>query len=259
MKKQSNLFIKLLNWVFLIFITLFTIGCDLLISDYPDDTYQVNIYQALEESYIEYAIGDSQESVTQDIKFVNCKDFRYDYKWESSNEDVIDNLGNVNQLDKDFVVKITLTISSPELRLYQIFYLNVKKEVIKEDGYTYDLENVKSALSLFELNDVKENEEYTNHLDVIAYIHKYHKLPSNYKTKSEAKAIGWTKGIGGDTFQNREQELPIVDANTYIEVDVNFSGNNRGSHRIVYNRYTFDIYYTDDHYQSFTYMIGEKK
>ena len=67
------------------------------------------------------------------------------------------------------------------------------------------------------------------------------------------------KCIGGDTFNNREGILPSTASNTYIEVDVNCTNGNRGAYRIVYNRYTFDIYYTDDHYESFIYMIGEIK
>lgn len=255
-KKMKKAIINFLSILFLLFLAIFFIGCD-----FPDvsDIHQVDINQALNESYIEYALGDNENSVTADIKFVNCKDYRYDYTWESSNEDVIDNLGNVTIQDIDTVVIISLTVKNQEKIVDKTFTLTVKGNNQDDYEYTYDLENVKSALSLNELRNVSEDEEYTNHLDVIAYIHKYHKLPSNYLTKSQAKAIGWTKGIGGDTFNNREQELPITAKNTYVEVDVNFYGSNRGSHRLVYNRYTFDIYYTDDHYQSFTYMIGEKK
>lgn len=108
--------------------------------------------------------------------------------------------------------------------------------------------------------NVSEFGQYTTKEDVASYIQTYHKLPSNFITKKEARSMGWKggslenyapgKSIGGDKFTNREKSLP--DGKTYTECDINTQGaNSRGSERIVFSN-EFDIYYTNDHYQTFT-------
>lgn len=104
---------------------------------------------------------------------------------------------------------------------------------------------------------VTEDGLYTSKDEVALYIATYHKLPSNYMTKSEAdgdiRGI-WTSinkaSIGGDIFYNREGLLPIESGITYTELDINFNGGSRGALRIVYSS-DFRIFYTDDHYDSF--------
>ncbi len=153
--------------------------------------------------------------------------------------------------------------------------LSFSVELIQDvsNEYTYDIENTKSLLKISELRTVYENQEYSNYLDVVSYIYHFHKLPKNYLTKSQAEALGWSgsgsnvwqndslygKLIGGDNFYNNEGNLPSVTGYAYVEVDVNCSNGRRGSHRIVYNRVTWDIYYSDDHYDSFVYLIGQVK
>ena len=263
MKKKFKIF----SFLFLLISLLLFSACDLGTIKNSGD-----IYQALNESYIEYSEGDDKNNITNNVTFVNFKDFRFRYSWESDNPDIISDIGIVNQPTEDTWVSIKLTVSNTEISVYKTFELLVKEKRETSNEYSFDIEGTKSKLSIYELNDVIEDKEYTNHLDVIAYIHKFHKLPKNYLTKSQAKSLGWRgsgnvwandslygKCIGGDTFNNREQRLPLTDSNTYIEVDVNCTGGNRGAYRIVYNRYTFDIYYTSDHYATFTYMIGEIK
>jgi len=108
--------------------------------------------------------------------------------------------------------------------------------------------------------NITENGNYTTKEDVGAYIIKYHKLPSNFITKSEAKALGWHGGsvekyapgkcIGGDRFTNRQEVLPT--GHDYVECDIDTLGaSSRGAKRIVYSNDTFDVYYTSDHYESF--------
>ena len=190
------------------------------------------------------------------------------YQFFSNNENVLSSKGIINRQTSDIEVIITIKIFKDDLSLQETIEVIVKGIVIS-DGYTYDVENTKSKLKVSDLKQVNENEEYNNYLDVIAYIFYYHKLPKNYLTKSQAKNLGWKgsgnvwvnnnlrgKNIGGDVFNNYEQILPILSNRPYIEVDVNCSGGSRGKYRIVYNKYTFDIYYTDDHYETFTYMIG---
>lgn len=108
---------------------------------------------------------------------------------------------------------------------------------------------------------VVEDGEYCTVDEVAAYIKQFHKLPSNYITKNEARDLGWHggplkkyapgKSIGGDTFTNRQHVLP--DSNSkYIECDINANGTSRGAERIVYNSGDYKVYYTDDHYNTFT-------
>jgi len=115
---------------------------------------------------------------------------------------------------------------------------------IEEDGWFYDAEHV--AL----------------------YLHTYGHLPENYMTKSEARALGWSSGsvervapgyaIGGDYFQNREGLLPKADGRQYYECDIDTDGGkSRGSKRIVFSNDGL-IYYTTDHYRSFTLLYGEE-
>lgn len=114
----------------------------------------------------------------------------------------------------------------------------------------------------FAQKDVKVTEggQYCTVDEVSAYIKEFHKLPSNYITKSQARNLGWNggpldkyapgKSIGGDLFGNREGKLPKTSAK-YIECDINANGTVRGPERIIYNTQTFQVYYTSDHYKTF--------
>lgn len=110
-----------------------------------------------------------------------------------------------------------------------------------------------------------EDGTYNSAEDVSLYLHTYRHLPSNYITKSEAEELGWTGGpvekyapgcaIGGDKFGNREGNLP---AGNYHECDIDTIGaSGRGAKRIVYSD-DGRIYYTDDHYATFTLLYGEE-
>lgn len=110
-----------------------------------------------------------------------------------------------------------------------------------------------------------EDGTYNSVEDVSLYLHTYNHLPSNYITKSEAGELGWTGGsvekyapghaIGGDKFGNREGALP---PGNYHECDIDTIGeNSRGAKRIVYSD-DGRIYYTDDHYATFTLLYGEE-
>ena len=108
-----------------------------------------------------------------------------------------------------------------------------------------------NTLSADDLN-IKEDGTYDSKEEVAAYINEYHKLPSNYITKREAKALGWHGGsvekyapgkcIGGDTFTNRQSILPVN--HEYKECDIDTLGaNSRGPKRIVYSTDDYEIYY----------------
>jgi len=112
-----------------------------------------------------------------------------------------------------------------------------------------------------------KNGRYTTKEDVALYIHLYGCLPGNFLTKAQARALGWRSGslepyapgccIGGDTFQNREGLLPKAPGRTYQECDIDtMGGGSRGAKRIVFSNDGL-VYYTDDHYASFTLLYGE--
>ncbi len=104
-----------------------------------------------------------------------------------------------------------------------------------------------------------EDGSYTSKEEVALYLHEYGKLPSNYITKEEARDLGWDsrkgnlwdvapgKSIGGSHYGNYEELLP---ENDYRECDIDYSGGRRNAKRIVYSD-DGDIYYTEDHYNTF--------
>lgn len=108
---------------------------------------------------------------------------------------------------------------------------------------------------------------YTTAEDVSLYIYLYDDLPDNFITKSEARELGWNGGgledyapgmcIGGDYFGNREGLLPKAKGRTYTECDINTLGeDSRGAERLVFSNDGL-IFYTDDHYESFTLLYDE--
>ena len=112
-----------------------------------------------------------------------------------------------------------------------------------------------------------EDGVYDSKEDVSLYLYLYGKLPSNFMTKKEARDLGWSGGsvenyapgmcIGGDRFGNYEELLPVKDGRQYYECDIDTIGaSSRGAKRIVFSNDGL-IYYTDDHYESFTLLYGE--
>lgn len=110
---------------------------------------------------------------------------------------------------------------------------------------------------------VEEGQAYTSKEEVALYLHQYSKLPVNFITKKEASALGWKSSegnlwqvsnqasIGGDTFGNREGLLPKEKGRVYYECDINYKGGFRGAERLVFSNDGL-IYYTADHYETFT-------
>lgn len=109
--------------------------------------------------------------------------------------------------------------------------------------------------------EIQENGVYTTKEDVALYIHTYGKLPANFMTKKQARSMGWSGGslenyapgmcIGGDRFGNYEGTLP---RGNYHECDINTLGKKkRGAERLIYSD-DGRIYYTDDHYETFTLL-----
>ncbi|OED29832.1 ribonuclease domain-containing protein [Methanosphaera sp. WGK6] len=151
-------------------------------------------------------------------------------------------------MNKKIISTVTLVIIAILVGLFGT-------DSLDSDGY-----NINASLNNTTV-DVIETGEYCSVDEVAAYIKTYHKLPSNYITKKEAQRLGWTggslasyapgKSIGGDVFTNRQGVLPHSDKK-YIECDIDANGTNRGAKRIVYSTENYKVYYTSNHYETFT-------
>lgn len=109
------------------------------------------------------------------------------------------------------------------------------------------------------------NGTYDSKEEVALFIRTYHRLPNNYYTKSKAESLfEWEGGalsllepgacIGGDRFYNNKG---LIKGYTYYECDIDTIGRSkRGAKRLVFSYYG-PIYYTDDHYDTFTLLYGE--
>lgn len=108
---------------------------------------------------------------------------------------------------------------------------------------------------------------YSSKGDVALYIHQYGHLPDNFITKKEAQSLGWQGGslepyapgkcIGGSHFGNFEGLLPEAKGRSFTECDIDTLGaKSRGAKRIVFSNDGL-IFYTDDHYETFTLLYGE--
>ncbi len=115
---------------------------------------------------------------------------------------------------------------------------------------------------------IDEDGWYYSKEEVALYIHTYGRLPDNFISKEDAEELGWTGGnvekfkkggaIGGSRFGNREGLLPKASGRQYYECDIDTNGGkSRGAKRIVYSNDAL-IFYTDDHYESFTPLYGEE-
>lgn len=138
--------------------------------------------------------------------------------------------------------------------------------VSKEDAAPEDPGTTGDGEQLYaDLDGLDEDGTYNSAEDVSLYLYTYGHLPENYITKNEARDLGWSGGsvekyapgyaIGGDKFGNREGVLPD---GTYHECDIDTIGqDSRGAKRLVYAD-DGRIYYTEDHYETFTLLYGEE-
>ncbi|MCQ2416254.1 MAG: hypothetical protein MJ071_00375 [Oscillospiraceae bacterium] len=144
-----------------------------------------------------------------------------------------------------------------------------EEEIAVEDAvYDYGAGELSEGESLVTEGKIDPDGYYTTKDDIALYLYTYGELPTNFMTKKEAQALGWSGGslepyaenacIGGTYFGNYEGILPSAPGRTYYECDVDTLGKkSRGAKRIVYSNDGL-IYYTDDHYQSFELLYGEE-
>lgn len=150
-----------------------------------------------------------------------------------------------------------------------------KRIVFSDDGLIYFTEDRYESFSLlYEGTDaaevpVEEDGWYDSKEEVALYLRMFGHLPSNYVTKGEARKSGWEGGslepfypgcsIGGDVFRNLEEQLPTARGRTYYECDIDTAGRrSRGAKRIIFSNDGL-IYYTDDHYETFTLLYEEDR
>jgi len=112
---------------------------------------------------------------------------------------------------------------------------------------------------------VTRGEAYSDKDHVALYLNLYGELPPNFVTKREAENAGWNshkgnlnevmpgKSIGGDHFGNHEGVLPKEHGVSYTECDIDYTHGTRNGKRIIFSN-RGDIYYTDDHYKTFTQL-----
>ncbi len=109
---------------------------------------------------------------------------------------------------------------------------------------------------------IDEEGAYDSAEEVGMYLFLYGDLPGNYITKAEARVLGWPGGalepyapgkcIGGDRFGNYEGLLP--EDGRYAECDIDTLGaSSRGAKRLVFDE-DGAIFYTEDHYETFTLL-----
>lgn len=120
-------------------------------------------------------------------------------------------------------------------------------------------------LPLGDTADAPKQTAITAPQDIADYIFAHGTLPDNFLTKNEARQLGWDSSknyvsdvapgysIGGDKFGNYEGLLPDASGRKWYEADANYTAGPRGAERILYSSDGL-VYYTNDHYQTFTEM-----
>ena len=125
-----------------------------------------------------------------------------------------------------------------------------------------------NAASYEKLKEQYDLEEQAG--DVVESLNRNGQLPSNYITKDDARALGWSNSkalnnyapgnaIGGDVFDNKNNLLPNKNGRIWYEADIGQdytmkrSNPNNPAYRIVYSNDGL-IYGTIDHYQTFFSM-----
>ena len=101
------------------------------------------------------------------------------------------------------------------------------------------------------------------------FLFEHGELPDNFITKKEAQELGWKTryryvsdaapgmSIGGDYFGNYEGKLPVIKGRKYYECDCWYTEGPRSEYRIIYSN-DGHVWYTEDHYNTFTEMSPSK-
>jgi len=102
------------------------------------------------------------------------------------------------------------------------------------------------------------------------YLFEHGELPENFITKQEARELGWDSSrnyvsdvapgysIGGDKFGNYEGLLPKKKGRQYYECDCYYTEGKRSAYRVVFSNDGL-VFYTEDHYQTFTQLFPSEE
>ncbi len=140
-------------------------------------------------------------------------------------------------------------------------WCDIQEESVSDDGLINNGE-AHNVVNYMKLKEQYHVTELAN--DVVDSLIQTGKLPSNYITKAQARALGWKEGkallnyaprsaIGGDVFSNTSNILPTTSGRIWYEADVGLNyamsrAKNPG-YRILYSNDGL-IFGTFDHYDS---------
>lgn len=189
--------------------------------------------------------GDKDSSSSDKVSIINPE---INISSEENIENVVSNeeISSVESSEEIVILESSLEISSELISSEEV-----------SSSLSISSEKVSSYVSSSGFS-VSESGRYTDVESVAMYLVTFHKLPSNYVTKSQASKYDNTYSIGGDYFGNYEGYLPSTYNGSYRECDIGSTKNRRGSKRIVYETRTYRIFYTTDHYSNFREYYGYK-
>lgn len=164
-------------------------------------------------------------------------------------------------MKKAFIDKKIKIIAAMLYVLVSTMLAGCSAEIVDEPRY----EDYASEVEYVDTDTIDYDGFYDSVEDVSLYVHIYGELPANYITKKEAQELGWSGGsledyapgkcIGGSYFGNYEGILPTEDIYTECDIDT-MGAESRGAERIVFSN-DGDIYYTEDHYETFILLYTE--
>ena len=196
------------------------------------------------------------------ICFSSCS-FSFNTSENISSSSSSNEISVINPSIEDSSVELSESVISSEEEISSIYSSEEirSSELISSEEVSSSIsissEKVSSYVSSSGFS-VSESGRYTDVESVAMYLVTFHKLPSNYVTKSQASKYDDTYSIGGDYFGNREGYLPSTYNGSYRECDIGSTKNIRGAKRIVYETRTYRIFYTTDHYSNFREYYGYK-
>lgn len=146
---------------------------------------------------------------------------------------------------------------------------NGKRVVYSSDGlYYYTADGYKTFTQLYPTKTSAKPVDpvLAAAQEVADYLFMYGELPSYFITKRQAESKGWNSSynyvsdvapgcaIGGDRFGNYEGALPTAKGRQYYECDCYYTSGKRNAYRVVFSNDGL-VYYTFDHYETFTQMF----
>lgn len=148
-----------------------------------ENVFEIEAEDAADYVYIDFQDGNSCDSVIDDVTFVNAAEDRMAVRWESSNQDVISQTGEVHRQKESEKVQITAHILIDGKKLEKTFELVVAKKLdIDLSGLTdYSLEELKK------LN--QENENYYCEVNDFGYLQTLYGNFSTVKVDSYEAAL----------------------------------------------------------------------